>query len=73
MKVKDEDKEIDEEIDVDTEKETETYRVPKSGSGNAGDVTVVYDFKKVKFFAQGQTGCDVISLNCGEWPILPAY
>ena len=63
LKVKDGDKEIDEEIDVDTEKETETYRVPKSDSGNAGDVTVVYDFKKVEFFTQGQSGCDFISLN----------
>ena len=63
LKVKDGDKEIDEEIDVDTEKETETYRVPKSDSGNAGDVTVVYDFKKVKFFTQGQSKCDFISLT----------
>ena len=48
LKIKDGDKEIDEEIEVDTEKETETVRVPKENSGNAGEVDVIYDFKKVQ-------------------------
>ena len=48
LKVKDGDEEVDEEIEVDTEKQTETYHIPKTDSSNAGDVDVVYDFKKVK-------------------------
>ncbi|KAL9973319.1 hypothetical protein ACROYT_G019755 [Oculina patagonica] len=46
VKIKDGDKEVDEEIEVDTEKQTETLHVPKTNSGNAGEVDVVYDFKK---------------------------
>ncbi|XP_078370336.1 uncharacterized protein LOC144654107 [Oculina patagonica] len=46
VKIKDGDKEVDEEIEVDTEKQTETLHVPKTDSGNAGEVDVVYDFKK---------------------------
>ncbi len=48
VKIKDGDKEIDEEIEVDTEKQTETLHVPKTDSGNAGEVDIVYDFKKVR-------------------------
>ena len=50
LKIKDGDKEVEEEIDVDTEKQTETYRISKKNSGNAGDVDVVHDFKKVKYY-----------------------
>ncbi|XP_078369585.1 uncharacterized protein LOC144653466 [Oculina patagonica] len=46
LKVKDGDKEVDEELEVDTEKQTEKYRIPKTDSGNSGEVDVVYDFKK---------------------------
>jgi len=49
VKIKDGDKEIDEKIKVDTEKQTETVSVPKTNSGNAGEVKVVYDFEKVKY------------------------
>jgi hypothetical protein len=48
LKIKDGDKEVDEEIEVDTKKETETVRVSKENSGNAGEVDVIHDFKKVK-------------------------
>ncbi len=48
LKIKDGDKEVDEEIEVDTEKQTETLHVPKTDSSTAGEVDVVYDFKKVK-------------------------
>lgn len=46
VKVKDGDKEVEEEVEIDTKKQTETYRIPKTDSGNAGEVDVVYDFKK---------------------------
>ncbi|CAH3178130.1 unnamed protein product, partial [Porites evermanni] len=46
VKVKDGDKEFEEEIEIDTKDQTETYRIPKTDSGNAGEVDVVYDFKK---------------------------
>ncbi|XP_078369588.1 uncharacterized protein LOC144653468 [Oculina patagonica] len=46
LKIKDGDKEIDEEIDVDTEKQTETMHVPKTDYSTAGEVDVIYDFKK---------------------------
>lgn len=46
FKIKDGDKEIEEDVEIDTEKQTETYRIPKTDSGNAGDVDIVYDFKK---------------------------
>ena len=48
LKIKDGDKEVDEEIDVDTEKQTETMHIPKTDSSTAGEVDVVYDFKKVR-------------------------
>ena len=64
LKIKDGDKEVDEEIDVDTEKQTETYRIPKTDSENAGEVDLVYDFKKVKYYRQEQSGSDCISLTC---------
>ena len=48
LKVKEGDKEVDEEIEVDTEKQTEKYRIPKTDSGNAGEVDIIYDFKKVQ-------------------------
>ena len=47
VKIKDGDKEVDEEVEIDTEKQTETVSVPKTDSGNAGEVKVVFDFKKV--------------------------
>ena len=47
MKIKDRDEEIDEEVEIDTEKETETLNIPKTNSGKAGEVKVVFDFKKV--------------------------
>ena len=52
MKVKDGDKELDEEVEIDTEKQTETLSIPKmtTGNVNAGEVKVVFDFKKVKNF-----------------------
>ncbi|XP_078371147.1 uncharacterized protein LOC144654799 isoform X1 [Oculina patagonica] len=46
VKIKDGDKEVDEEIEVDTEKQTEKFHIPKTDSSNAGEVDVVYDFKK---------------------------
>jgi len=48
VKMKDGNEEIDEEVEIDTEKQTETLSIPKTNSGNAGDVKVVFDFKKVK-------------------------
>ena len=56
VKVKDGDKEVEEEIEIDTKEQTETYRIPKTDSGNAGEVDVVYDFKKVKYFGQVKVG-----------------
>ena len=56
VKVKNGDKEFEEEVEIDTEKQTETYRIPKTDSGNAGEVDVVYDFKKVKYFGQSKVG-----------------
>jgi hypothetical protein len=52
MKIKDGDKELDEEVEIDTEKQTETLSIPKmtTGNVNAGEVKVVFDFKKVKNF-----------------------
>ena len=47
MKIKDRNEEIDEEVKIDTEKQTETLSVPKTSSGNAGEVKVVFDFKKI--------------------------
>ena len=52
VKVKDGEKEFEEEIEIDIKEQTETYRIPKTNSGNAGKVDVVYDFKKVKYFGQ---------------------
>jgi len=46
VKMKDGNEEIDEEVEIDTEKQTETLSIPKTNSGNAGDVKVVFDFKK---------------------------
>ena len=48
VKIKDGNEEIDEEVESDTEKQTETLSIPKTSSGNAGEVKVVFDFKKVK-------------------------
>ena len=48
VKIKDGNQEIDEEVEIDTEKETETLSISKTNSGNAGEVKVVIDFKKVK-------------------------
>ena len=56
VKVKDGDKELEEEIEIDTKEQTETYRIPKTDSGNAGEVDVVYDIKKVKYFGQVKVG-----------------
>ena len=56
VKVKEGDKEFEEEIEIDTKEQTETYRIPKTNSGNAGEVDVVYDFKKVKYFGQVKVG-----------------
>ena len=56
VKVKDGDKEFEEEVEIDTKEQTETYRIPKTDSGNAGEVDVVYDFKKVKYFGQVKVG-----------------
>ena len=41
------DKEVDEEVEIDAEKQTETVSIPNTDSGNAGEVKVVFDFKKV--------------------------
>ncbi|KAL9973344.1 hypothetical protein ACROYT_G019786 [Oculina patagonica] len=46
VKIKDGDKEVDEEVEVDTEKQTEKFHIPKTESSNAGEVDVVYDFKR---------------------------
>ena len=47
VKIKDGDKEVDEEVEIDTEKQTETVSIPKTDSVSAGEVKVVFDFKKV--------------------------
>jgi len=47
VQIKDGDNEVDEEVEIDTEKQTETVSIPKTDSGNARDVKVVFDFKKV--------------------------
>lgn len=47
VKVDDKGKQYDETIEVDTEKQTETFHIPKTASSSAGQVDVVYDFKKV--------------------------
>ena len=71
FKIKDGDKEIEEDVEIDTEKQTETYRIPKTDSGNAGDVDIVYDFKKVMkdtLVRQVQSGCGSITyLDCSRW------
>ena len=56
VKIKDGDKELDEEVEIDTEKQTETLSIPKvtSGNVNAGDVKVVFDFKKVNNLRNGK-------------------
>ena len=59
VKIKDGDKEIDEEVEIDTEKQTETLSIPKTNSGNAGEVKVVFDFKKVNRISNGRK-CDCI-------------
>jgi len=46
VKIKDGNEEINEEVEIDTEKQTETLSIPKTNSGNAGEVKVVVDFKK---------------------------
>lgn len=46
VKIKDGDKEVDEEVEIDSEKQTETVSIPKTDSANAGEVKVVFDFKK---------------------------
>lgn len=65
VKMKDGDKEVDEEVEIDTEKQTETLSIPKTNSGNAGEVKVVFDFKKVlitlkmvKYSLKRQKGSD---------------
>lgn len=59
VKMKDGNEEIDEEVEIDTEKQTETLSIPKTNSGNAGEVKVVVDFKKVKLkFTTGERRCD---------------
>ena len=50
LKINDGVKEIEEEVKIDTEQNTETYRIPQTDSRNAGEVYIVYDFKKVKHF-----------------------
>jgi hypothetical protein len=52
--MKDGDKEVDEEVEIDTEKQTETLSIPKTDTGNAGEVKVVFDFKKVSNFKKGK-------------------
>ena len=64
VKVKDGEKEFEEEIEIDIKEQTETYRIPKTNSGNAGEVDVVYDFKKVKYFGQGKVG---VKFNDLDW------
>ena len=70
VKIKDGDKEVDEEVEIDTEKQTETVNVPKTDSGNAGEVKVVFDFKKVNKFlkvicnyVEGSGECDCITAS----------
>lgn len=63
LKIKDGDKEVDEEIEVDTKKETETVRVSKENSGNAGEVDVIHDFKKVKSNRQGMTAANLLRMG----------
>ena len=71
FKIKDGDKEIEEDVEIDTEKQTETYRIPKTDSGNAGEVDIVYDFKKViknTLVRQRQSGGGSITyLDCSRW------
>ena len=70
FKIKDGDKEIEEDVEIDTEKQTETYGIPKTDSGNAAEVDIVYDFKKViknTLVRQGQSGCGSITyLDCSR-------
>ena len=40
-------KEVNETVEVDTEKQTEKFHIPETNSSNAGEVHVVYDFKRV--------------------------
>ena len=47
VKVKDGDEEVDEEVEVDTDKQTEKFHIPETNYSNAGEVDVVYDFKRV--------------------------
>ena len=47
LKIKDGVKEIEEEVKIDTEQNTETYRILQR-DGNAGEVNILYDIKKVK-------------------------
>ena len=47
VKFKDAGKEFNETIEVDSAKQTEKFHIPKTNSSNAGEVDVVYDFKKV--------------------------
>jgi len=61
VKIKDGNEEINEEVEIDTEKQTETLSIPKTNSGNAGEVKVVVDFKKVKLkFTTGERRCDFV-------------
>lgn len=52
VKLYDGGKEYDEEIEVDTEKQIETIHIPETDSSNAGEVDVIFDFKKVKLIRQ---------------------
>ena len=54
VKIKDGDKEVDEEVAIDTEKQTETLSIPKTDSGNAGEVKVIFDFEKVINFKMSE-------------------
>jgi len=47
LKINDGKKEVEENLEIDTEKQTEIYHIPKTDSGNGGEVDIVYDFKKV--------------------------
>ena len=64
VKVKDGDKEVEQEVDIDTEKETETIRIPKTDSSNAGEVDIVYDFKRVRSACKSDHWW---SLHTAEW------
>ena len=53
VKIKDGDKEVDEEVQIDTEtceKQTETVSIQNADFASAGEVKVVFDFKKVNNF-----------------------